>query len=87
VLSSGGTGNFYSLAVWRSVAGAPIFTSVGDRNPVVAITIAGQKATVVYLTRTEDLPPIAVNIKRTVVHKLSGSSLVELSHIDAPYTP
>ncbi len=32
-------------------------------------------------------PPVAVNIKRTVIYKLSGSSLVELSHTDAPYTP
>ncbi len=90
VLSTGGTGHFYSLAAWRNVGGEPVFAALidyGDREPVTDITIADQKATVVYLTRTPDLPPATVNIERTVIYQLTGSSLVEVSRNDAPYTP
>jgi hypothetical protein len=89
-LTTGGTGQFYSLAVWRNVSGAPVFAALkdmGDRNPIEKITISGGKATVVYLTRTDDVPLAGLNVRRTAVFKLSGATLVELSHTDAPYLP
>jgi hypothetical protein len=61
-------------------------TDLGDRNPVQSISIAGQKATVVYLTRTDGSPMAVVNVKRTAVYKLAGSHFTELSHTDAPYS-
>ena len=90
MLSSGGTGQFWSLVVWHDSNGHPVFTAVtdlGDRNPVQSITISGGKATVVYLTRTADLPMAGVNIKRTAIYKLSGHHFTEQSHHDDPYTP
>ncbi|HEX6872389.1 MAG TPA: hypothetical protein VF163_14935 [Micromonosporaceae bacterium] len=90
VLSTGGTGSFYSLAVWRNVSGAPDFTALldlGDRTPVESIAVSGNRATVVYLTRADDEPPVALTIRRTAVFKVSGGTLVEQSHTDAAYTP
>jgi hypothetical protein len=84
------TGQFYSLAVWRNVGGQPVFTALkelDDRTPVEKITISGGKATVVYLTRSEGVPLAGLDIRRTAVFKLSGGTLVEQSHTDAPYTP
>lgn len=90
VLSTGGTGHFYSLAYWRNDAGNPVFAALkdlDDRTPVEKITISGNVATVVWLTRTPDLPAAAVNIRRTSKFKVSGTTLTEISHTDAPYTP
>src|SRR5205814_4649441 len=87
--TSGGTGDFYTLVVWRDANGQPecaAVTEIGDRNPVVSITIASQKATVVYLTRTSDQPMAVLNVKRTAVYHLAGSHFTELSHTDAPYS-
>ena len=70
-------------------SGKPVFTALADlsdRNPVQSITIAGGKATVVYLTRTSDAPMAEVNIKRTAVFTLSGHTFAEQSHSDQPYT-
>jgi hypothetical protein len=89
VLSSGGTGQFYTLVVWRDAHGSPVFTALADlddRNPVQSIAIAHGKATVVYLTRTADAPMAEVNLKRTAVYKLSGHHFTELSHTDVPYS-
>jgi hypothetical protein len=89
-LTSAGTGQFYTLAVWLNSAGDPLFTALkdlDDRTPVQTISIAGGKATVVYLTRHADEPMAQLSIKRTAIFKLSGSTLTELSHSDAPYTP
>jgi hypothetical protein len=87
---AGGTGQFWSLAVWHNAAGRPVYRTLadlGDRNPVLSIAVAGQKATVVWLTRTSDAPMAVLNLKRTTVYKLSGADLVEVGHTDAPYTP
>lgn len=89
-LTNGGTGQFWTLAVWHNSHGNPVFTALhdlDDRNPVQTITIAGGKVTVVYLTRTADAPMAEINIKRTAIFKLSGHHLNELSHTDVPYTP
>jgi hypothetical protein len=89
VATSGGTGQFYTVVVWHNVGGKPVFTALADlsdRNPVQSITIAGGKATVVYLTRTSDAPMAEVNIKRTAVFTLSGHTFAEQSHSDQPYT-
>jgi hypothetical protein len=89
VLTSGGSGQFYTLVVWHNGSAKPVFTALadlGDRNPVQSITIAGGKATVVYLTRTSDAPMAEVNIKRTAIYKLSGHHFTEQSHTDEPYT-
>jgi hypothetical protein len=89
-ISTGGTGQFWTLVAWTNNAGNPQLAAskaVGDRNPVTDITVAGQRATVVYLTRTADVPLAGVNVKRTAIYQLSGGSLTEVSHTDAPYTP
>jgi hypothetical protein len=88
-LSTGGTGNFYTLVVWRNAGGQPVCAAVadlGDRNPVVSISIAGQKATVVYLTRTDGTPMAAVNLKRTAIYTLSNGRFAEVSHADVAYS-
>lgn len=90
VFNNGGTGQFYYLAHWNVVGGQPHYQSsieLGDRTPVEKLTIGGGKATVVILTRTPDLPPAATTIRRTATYALSGSTLVEQGHTDAPYTP
>jgi hypothetical protein len=89
-MTNGGTGQFYSLAVWRNVKGAPVFIAqydIGDRNPIEKVTIAGRVATVVYLTRTPEQPMAALNIRRTAIFKLSGGVLTPVSQTDEPYTP
>lgn len=89
VLSSGGSGQFYSLVVWHNSKAKPVFTAVtdlGDRNAVLSVTISGGEATVVYLTRTADAPMAEANIKRTAIYKLSNHTFTEQSHTDAPYT-
>lgn len=90
VLSAGGTGHFYSMAVWRNSGGSAVFTALldlGDRTPVESISVSGQRATVVYLTRADDEPMAMISIRRTSVFRLAGATLVEESHTDAPYTP
>lgn len=90
VATNGGTGQFYTLVVWRNLHGHPVFTALADlsdRNPVQSIAIAGGKATVVYLTRTADAPMAELNIKRTAVFRLSGHAFTEQSHSDQPYSP
>jgi hypothetical protein len=88
-LKTGGTGTFFTLVVWRNVKAQPVCQALydlGDRTPVVSVTISGQKATVVWLTRTPDAPMAQVNLRRTSVFKLSGATLTELSHTDVPYS-
>lgn len=87
-LTSGGTGDFYTLVFWHNKNAKPVFAALldlGDRNPVQSISISGGKATVVYLTRTDDAPMAEVNLKRTAVYKVSGPTLTELSHTDEAY--
>ncbi|MBO4162206.1 hypothetical protein [Micromonospora antibiotica] len=89
-IKTGGSGTFYTLAAWRNSGGLPVFralTDLGDRTPVVSISVAGRKATVVWLTRSPSRGMAELDIKRTSVYKLSGSTLAEVSHTDAPYNP
>ena len=58
-----------------------------DRDPIESVSIAGHKLTVVYLTRPDDAGSATVAVRRTAVYGVSGSTLTELSHTDAPYTP
>ncbi|HKD99099.1 MAG TPA: hypothetical protein VKB69_16085 [Micromonosporaceae bacterium] len=88
-LTSGGTGDFYTLVVWHNRKGKPVCVAVadlGDRNPVESITITGGQATVVYDTRTDDAPMAVLNIQRTAVYKLSGSHFTETSRVDVSGT-
>jgi hypothetical protein len=88
VLNGGGSGSFFTLAVWRNVDGDPSYqaqTDLGDRTPVTSVSVRDGKATVVYLTRTPDSAMAELNIRRTAVYQLAGTSLTELSHTDAPY--
>jgi hypothetical protein len=88
-LNGGGSGTFFTLVVWRYASGEPecvALLDLGDRTPVVSISVASRKATVVWLTRTPDAPMAVVNIKRTSVYQLSGATLHELSHTDAAYS-
>ncbi|MEU1887682.1 hypothetical protein [Micromonospora sp. WMMD987] len=89
-IKSGGTGTFYTLAAWRNSGGVPVFRALadlGDRTPVVSITVADGRATVVWLTRGPGRGMAELNIKRTSVYQLSGSKLTEAGHTDAPYNP
>jgi len=86
-LTTGGTGDFYTLVVWRNHHAKPDFVALadlGDRNPVKSIAVAGGKATIVYFTRTDDAPMAELNIQRTAVYKLSGHTFSEISHVDVP---
>jgi hypothetical protein len=88
-LTSGGSGDFYTLVVWHDSLGNPVCVAVadlGDRTPVESVTIAGGLATVVYDTRTDDAPMVELNIQRTAVYKLSGSHFTEISHVDVSGT-
>jgi hypothetical protein len=90
VRNNGGTGHFYTLAYWRNDNGSPAFAALAeldDRTPVESIAIAGGKAKVIWLTRTDGFPLAGVNVRRTSVYTPANGTLVEESHTDAPYTP
>jgi len=89
-IESGGTGRFFTLVAWVNDGGSPRLaasTALGDRNGVGSITIADRVATVVYYTRTDDMPMAAVNIRRTATFELRSSGLVETGHRDEPCGP
>ncbi|MEV6526717.1 hypothetical protein AB0M43_32770 [Longispora sp. NPDC051575] len=88
--TSGTTGRFWGLMLCKREAGAPVcsvLVQLGDREPVQSVAIGGQKATVVYLTRTPDVPAAGLNLRRTAVYQFGGNTLLELSHTDEAYTP
>ena len=91
-LTSGGSGDFYTLVVWHNDHGNPVCVAVADfpdgndRTPVQSIAIAHRIATVVYLTRTADAPMIQLNIKRTATYTLSVGHFTETGHTDQPYS-
>ncbi len=90
MLTSGGSGKFWTVVVWRNSGGKPVYrtlTDLGDRTPVISVSATGGKATVVWLTRSDDKSMAELDIKRTSVYKLSGTTLTEVTHTDAPYTP
>ncbi|QLQ36598.1 hypothetical protein [Micromonospora robiginosa] len=90
LVRTGGTGQFWSLVFWGNTGGKPAYRAVvdlGDRTPVTSVAVAGQKATVVWLTRSADASMAELNVRRTTVYKLTGSTVTEVSHADAPYTP
>ncbi|MGC1214531.1 MAG: hypothetical protein WA890_25130 [Micromonospora sp.] len=90
LLRTGGVGMFWNVVVWHNSAGKPGYRTLvdlGDRNPVTSISVSGQKATVVWLTRSDGTSMAELNIKRTTVYKLSGTALIEIGRTDAPYTP
>jgi hypothetical protein len=87
MLTTGGTGQFYTLVVWKNVSHKPVFwalADLGDRNPVLSVAIAGQVATVQYCTRTADAPMVELNITRTATYRLSGHTFSETGHTDEP---
>jgi hypothetical protein len=87
-LTAGGTGRFYTLLAWRNSGGSPVLAAtvaLGDRNPVVEITIVGGQIRAVYLTRTDDQPMAVLNVRRTALFNVVGTALVEASHVDEPY--
>jgi hypothetical protein len=88
-ISTGGTGRFYELVAWRDANGTPVLaatTALGDRNPVLSISIAAGKITVLYLTRTDSAPMAVLDLKRTAIYTVSGTTLLQLSHSDVPYS-
>ncbi|MFI5835895.1 hypothetical protein ACIA5A_19705 [Micromonospora sp. NPDC051300] len=90
LVRTGGTGQFWSVVFWRDTGGKPTYRAVvdlGDRTPVTSVAIAGQKATVVWLTRSADASMAELNVRRTTVYKLTGNTVTEVSHADAPYAP
>lgn len=90
LLRAGGTGRFWSVVFWHNSAGEPAYRSLvdlGDRNPVTSISVSGQRATVVWLTRSDGRSMAELDIRRTTVYQLSGTTVTEVEHTDAPYTP
>ncbi|WP_157744990.1 hypothetical protein [Micromonospora coxensis] len=45
------------------------------------------KATAVWLTRSAGRSLAEVDVRRTSVYRLSGTTLVEVGHTDQPYAP
>ncbi|SCG61714.1 hypothetical protein [Micromonospora halophytica] len=89
-LRAGGTGQFWTVVVWRNSGGEPAYQALldlGDRTPVTSVSVSGQRATVVWLTRSDGRSMAELDIRRTSVYRLSGTTLVEVGHTDAPYTP
>ncbi|MGB2571099.1 hypothetical protein ACPFP2_22005 [Micromonospora citrea] len=89
-LNGGGSGTFFTLVAWRGGGGEPVFRALadlGDRTPLERISMAGRKATVVWLTRSAGRSLAELNVRRTSVYQLSGAKLVEVSHTDQPYAP
>ncbi|MER7417863.1 hypothetical protein ABT346_13940 [Micromonospora peucetia] len=89
MLDGGGTGRFFTLAAWRNVDGEPDYQAqvdLGDRTPVESVSVRDGRATVVYLTRSTNSPMAELNIRRTAVYQLRGTSLAKLSHTDARTT-
>lgn len=91
-INGGGTGRFFSVVVWLGAGGDELnlatSLALGDRNPVRELsTAADGTLTVVYLTRTDDVPMAEVNVKRTAGYHLTDAGLVEDSHTDEPYNP
>ncbi|MFI2436053.1 hypothetical protein [Streptomyces sp. NPDC018693] len=83
-----GTGRFYTVVVWRNDHGTPVpaaTKSLGDRNPVVSVTVRGPNVTVVYHTRHDTDPPVAHTLTRTSVYRVEGTGLREISRVDARY--
>ena len=85
-MTAGTTGRNWAVATCRPDRGhvycSPM-TLYEDREPVEAISISGSDITVVYLTRTPDVPPAGVNIRRTTVYRIAGDHFVEVRHSDA----
>jgi hypothetical protein len=89
-LNGGGSGTFFTVLVWRNSGGKPAFRALadlGDRTPVLSVKVAGQRATVVWLTRSDGKSLAELDIRRTSTYQLSGTTLAEVGHTDAPYTP
>jgi hypothetical protein len=86
-----GTGAFYSLVIWLGTdAGTPALAGsepLGDRNPIDSIDISGGVATVVYFTRTDEVPMAGINIRRTATYEFTMPGLGETGHTDAPCAP
>ncbi|MDT9693252.1 hypothetical protein Q5762_33995 [Streptomyces sp. P9(2023)] len=83
-----GTARFYTLVVWRNGHGTPVpfaTESLGDRTPVVSVTVTGPAVTVVYRTRRESDPSAVNTLTRTAVYRVAGAGLHEVSHVDTPY--
>ncbi|MGN9918091.1 hypothetical protein [Micromonospora palomenae] len=89
-LNGGGSGTFFTVLAWRNSGGKPAFRALadlGDRTPVLSVKVAGQQATVVWLTRSDGRSMAELAIRRTSTYRLSGPTLAEVGHTDAPYTP
>ncbi|SCG57504.1 hypothetical protein GA0070614_2774 [Micromonospora coxensis] len=60
---------------------------LGDRTPLERISVTDGKATAVWLTRSAGRSLAEVDVRRTSVYRLSGTTLVEVGHTDQPYAP
>lgn len=86
-----GTATLYTLVAWLATdSGAPALAGsegLGDRNPVQSISIADGIVTVVYFTRTADVPLAGLNVRRTATYEFTEPGLGELSHSDESCGP
>ncbi|BCL13961.1 hypothetical protein [Micromonospora sagamiensis] len=87
LMDGGGTGKFWQIVFFGNIDARPHYvstTDIGDRTPVEAVSVSGQRLKVVYLMRPEDPSSTASLIRRTATYRLSGSLLVETGHTDVP---
>ncbi len=86
-----GTGTFYTLVAWLGTdAGTPALAgseALGDRNPVDSISIGGGVVTVVYFTRTAEVPLAGLNVRRTATYQFTEPGLAESGHTDESCGP
>ena len=85
-MTAGTTGRYWAMASCRPDGGhvycSPVL-QLDDREPIESIAIADRRITLVYLTRTPDVPPVGLNIRRTAIYVWGGDTVHEVSHTDA----
>jgi hypothetical protein len=89
VQTGGGTEELFTLVFWHNNGGHPVFSAMvdlGDHAAVFTITVHAETATVWRVTRRPTDPIGATTILRTSIYRVSGATLVEVSHTDVPYT-
>jgi hypothetical protein len=85
-----GSATLYTLVVWLATESGPALAgseALGDRNPVESISIADGIVTVVYFTRSPDVPLAGLDLRRTATYEFAEPGLRLLSSSDEPCSP
>jgi hypothetical protein len=84
-MTPGTTGRYWAMASCRPDGGhvycSPVL-ELNDREPIESIAVADRRITLVYLTRTPDVPLAGLNIRRTAIYVWGGDTVHEVSHTD-----